>query len=322
MLVARTQALVFTTQRGFRAAGWALDDAGMSRRHVLSTALLLSLSTFLMGAAPAPVTLRWKVPPESMGYEYTTANADPKGSTMRVDLSSLKLKGVPASKRRQIFELRQPTQSAMVLVLTPKPSGDVAAKVVVTRMDMPKVKGASKQEQAMAKAMKAMEGTVQLRASLTPSGLVTSDLKREQRNLVAFMVELPSKPVSVGDVWTHSADLLKMGASWQGEHEVLNRVELVALEHEAAGRTVAVIDFTLAERHDGKFAHPEPDKSIPGMMEFSYVARGEFLVEEGRWRRLAGQMSTVSKGVMTTNSVQHFVLTPLAPIPPAVLAVE
>ncbi|MFY2558111.1 hypothetical protein ACN469_10805 [Corallococcus terminator] len=294
----------------------------MSRRHVLPTALLLSLSSLLLGAAPPPVTLRWKVPPESMGYEYTTENADPKGSSMRVDLSSLKLQGVPASKRRQIFEIRQPTQSAMVLVLTPKDSGDVAAKVVVTRMDMPKVKRPSKQEQAMSKAMKSMEGTVQLRANLTPSGLVTSDLKREQRNLVAFMVELPSKPVSVGDVWTHSADLVKMGGSWQGEHELLNRVELVALEHEAEGRTVAVIDFTLAERHDGKIAHREPEKSIPGMMEFSYVARGEFLVEEGRWRRLAGQISSISKGVMTTNSVQRFVMVPLPTIPPQVLAAE
>ncbi|MCP3166352.1 hypothetical protein [Myxococcus qinghaiensis] len=294
----------------------------MSRRHVLPTVLLLSLSTLLLGAAPPPVTLRWKVPPESLGYEYTMANADPKGSSLRVDLSSLKLKGVPSSKRRQIFEIREPTQSAMVLVLTPKPSGDVAAKLVVTQMDMPKVKGASKQEQAMAKAMKSMEGTVQIRASLTPSGLVTSDIKREQRNLVAFMVELPSKPVTVGDVWTHSADLLKMGGSWQGEQEVLNRVELVALEHEAEGRTVAVIDFTLAERHDGKIAHREVEKSVPGMMEMSYVARGEFLVEEGRWRRIAGQLSTVSKGMMTANSVQHFVLAPLAPIPPEVLAAE
>jgi len=294
----------------------------MLRRPALPTVLLLSLSTLLMGAAPPPVTLRWKVPPESMGYEYTSEDTDPKGSSMRVDLSSLKLKGVSASKRRQIFEVRQPTQSAMVLVLTPKPSGDVAAKVVVTRMDMPKVKRSSKQEQAMAKAMKSMEGTVQLRANLTPSGLVTSDLKREQRNLLAFMVELPSKPVSVGDVWTHSADLLKMGDSWQGEHDLLNRVELVALEQEAEGRTVAVIDFTLAERHEGKLAHRELKESIPGLMEFSYVARGEFLVEEGRWRRLAGQLTTVSKGLMSMNSVQHFVLAPLAPIPPEVLAAE
>lgn len=294
----------------------------MLRRPALSTLVLLSVSTLLMGAAPPPVTLRWKVPPESLGYEYTMADADPKGSSMRVDLSSLKLRGLPASRRRQIFELHQPTQSAMVLVLTPKSSGDVAAKVVVTRMDMPRTKRPSKQEQELAKAMKSMEGTVQVRASLTPSGLVTSDLKREQRNLVAFMVELPSKPVSVGDVWTHSADLLKMGGGWQGEHENLNRVELVALEHEAEGRTVAVIDFTLAERHDGKIVHHEADKSIPAMMEMSYVARGEFLVEEGRWRRIAGQMSTVSKGPMTTNSVQHFVLAPLTPIPPEVLAAE
>ncbi|TQF11811.1 hypothetical protein FJV41_32340 [Myxococcus llanfairpwllgwyngyllgogerychwyrndrobwllllantysiliogogogochensis] len=304
----------------------------MPRRPALPVVLLLSLSSaFLLGAAPpaatgaassAPVTLRWKVPPESLGYAYTTEDTDPQGGRMRVDLSSLKSQGVSVGKRRQLFTIQQPTQAEMVLVLTPKPSGDVAAKVVVTRMDMPKARRPSKQDQSMAKAMKSMEGTVQLRGSLTPSGLVTSDLKREQRNLLAFMVELPTKPVSVGEVWTHSADLLKMGGRWQGEHEVLNRVELVALEREAEGRTVAVIDFTLAERHDGKFEHSDPSKSMPGMMEMSYVARGEFLVEEGRWRRIAGQMSTLSKGLMTGNTAQRFAMVPLAPIPAEVLAAE
>ncbi|MCE9666369.1 hypothetical protein LY474_00970 [Myxococcus stipitatus] len=289
-------------------------------RPLLFGSLVLASSVALAAGGDAPVTLRWKVPPASLGYEYTTESLSPKGNAMRVDLSSIKLKGVAPDKRRRMFEVSQPTESAMVLVLSPKPSGDVAARLVVTRVDLPKAKRATKEAREVAERMKAMEGTVQVRATLTPSGLVTSDLKREQRNLVALMVELPSRPVSVGDVWTHTADLLDMGPRWHGMGDIINQVQLVSLEREAEGRTVAVIDFTLAERHAGRYEDASLLKPIPATLEMTYVGRGEFLVEEGRWRRVAGQTSTVTKGVVSVDSVQRFVMVSLETIPPEVLA--
>ncbi|MCP3097342.1 hypothetical protein LZ198_00490 [Myxococcus sp. K15C18031901] len=293
-------------------------------RLLLLAASLLSSPGALAagGGVDAPVTLRWKVPPASLGYEYTAESVAPEGSSMRVDLSSIKLRGVPPAKRQQMLELRQPTESAMALVLSPQSSGSVSARLVVTRVQLPKTKPSSKEAREVAQRMKAMEGTVQVRATLTASGLVTSDLKREERNLVALMVELPSRPVSVGDVWTHSADLLDMGKRWNGKGDTLNRVELVALEREAEGRTVAVIDFTLAERHAGRYEDPSLLKPIPATMEMAYVGRGEFLVEEGRWRRVAGQMSTRTKGVVSVDSAQRFVMVPLDPVPPEVLSAQ
>ncbi|MCP3057742.1 hypothetical protein LXT21_03010 [Myxococcus sp. K38C18041901] len=285
--------------------------------------LLPGLAVAASGAgASAPVTLRWKVPPSSLGYAYTMDNLSSKASTLKVDISSVRLRGEPAGKRKKLFEMAQPTQSAMALVLSPKPSGDVAARVVVTKMEIPKTKRASKESQELARQMKAMEGRVQLRATLTPSGLVTSDLKREHRNLVAFMVELPSRPVAVGDVWTHSADLVDMGKHWNGESDTINRVELVSLEREAEGTTVAVIDFTVAERHAGRYENPALARPLPATMEMSYVGRGEFLVEQGRWRRVAGEMATVAKGVVSVDSAQRFVMVPLEPIPQEVLAAQ
>ncbi|WP_426745521.1 hypothetical protein VZQ01_31930 [Myxococcus faecalis] len=295
-------------------------------RVTLLVALSMLVPGWAVAASPtvgsAPVTLRWKVPPSSLGYSYTMDTMSPKSSTMKVDISGVRLRGEPAGKRKKLFEMAQPTQSAMALVLSPKPSGDVAARVVVTKMEIPRTKRASKESKELARQLKAMEGGVQIRATLTPSGLVTSDLKREHRNLVAFMVELPSRPVSVGDVWTHSADLVDMGKNWNGESDAINRVELVSLEREAEGTTVAVIDFTVAERHAGRYENPALAKPIPATMEMSYVGRGEFLVEEGRWRRVAGEMATLAKGVVSVDSAQRFVMVPLEPIPQEVLAAQ
>lgn len=306
----------------------------MPLRSVPLLALLVSIAALPSVAAaqaaapsaPAPqrVLLRWKVPQEApLGYEYVTQEVGPGAGKMRLDLSTLKASRVTVQQRKSVFEIQVPTESAMVSVLSAKPSGDLAAKVVVTRVALPKKKKKlSKQEQQLAQAMKKMEGTVQLRGSMTDRGFVTSDLKREHRNLLALMFELPSQPVAVGDSWTHSADLVAMGANWQGESESINRVELVSLEKEAEGRTVAVIDFTLAERQDGKFSHYRMKKDVPAGMEISYLARGEFLVEEGRWRRLAGRTSLQSTGVLEANSEQHSVLTLLDSIPPKVLTAE
>jgi hypothetical protein len=96
-------------------------------------------------------------------------------------------------------------------------------------------------------------------------------------------------------------------------------VELVSLDREAEGRTVAVIDFTLAERKDGQFMDARSGKRAPAAMEMSFVGRGEFLVEEGRWRRLAGRFTTHATGVVKTDSEQQFTVTPLDPIPALVL---
>jgi hypothetical protein len=276
--------------------------------------------------APAPqrVLLRWKVPQGTpVGYEFVTQLVSPGSNSMRMSLSSLKQSGVTSQQRTKVYELQPPSEAAMAAVLTAKPSGDLSAKVVVTRMEMPKKKRPTKQDQQVAKALRETLGRkVQLRGNLTDWGFVTTDLKREQRNLLALMFELPSKPVAVGDVWPHSSDLVKMGAGWEGENESLNRVELAALEQDAEGRLVAVLDYTLAERQEGKFSDRRLEKQIPASMEISFVGRGEFLVEQGRWKRLAGRMTTRATGAMETDTEHQFTLTPLEPIPPEVLAAE
>jgi hypothetical protein len=278
-------------------------------------------------AAPAPqkVRLRWKVPQGTpLGYELTTEQGAPGKGALRLDLDELRKSGLTPKQRQKLFEIHTPSKAAMAAVLSARPSGELSAKVVVTQVEVPRKKRPSKQDREMAQAMKQMEGTVRLRGSMTDRGFVTSDLKREQRNLLALLFELPSQPVAVGDTWTHSADLVNMGNGFEGESESLNQVHLVSLEKEAEGRTVARIDFTLAERQDGTFSDRRlrMKKALPAMMEMFFVGQGEFLVEQGRWRQLAGRLTTRATGVIKTDSEQQLTLTPLDPIPAQVLAAE
>jgi hypothetical protein len=299
---------------------------------LLTLLMCLSASWAVAGPPAAPkkaqdsqqVLLRWKVQRgKPLGYQIATQVVPPGDNSLRVDLSSLQQAPLTPQQRKDLLEFHLPSQSELAVVLSPMPNGDVSAKVVLTKVSIPEKPSASKVEQQMMDAMRKKVGTVQLRATLTDWGFVNSDLPREQRNLLALLFELPSKPVGVGSAWTHSADLVKMGQGWEGKQDALNRVELVSLEKEAEGRTVAVIDITLAERQEGHFPdRRNPGQEISASMEMSFVGRGEFLVEEGRWRRLSARMTTWAVGAVQAGSAQQLTLTPLDPIPTSVLAAE
>lgn len=301
----------------------------MSHRLRPVLLLLVLASALTAGAQPAPaappasqpVRLRWKVPKDKpLGYEMVWQSVTTDKDTLRIDLSTLKDARKAAARRKAIIDLKMPAQSVMAMVLTARGSETIAAKVVVTRVEQNKKRPKTKVDRELAAQLKKMIGTVQIRATLTDWGLVTSELKREQRNMVSLATELPAKPVAVGDTWKHNVDLVNMGELFTGTRESINRVELVGLERDGEGRLVALIDYTLAEKHDGKFVNPRTKESIPSTMEMSFLGRGEFLVEEGRWRKLSGRYATRSTGVMTTDSAQQFTLTPLEPIPPKVLS--
>ncbi len=298
----------------------------MSRRFGAVLVLLVLTSALTVEAAPPaaqPVRLRWKVPKEApLGYELVWQSLTTDHDTVRFDFSTLKGLRNAAERRKAIVDIKMPAQSVMAMVLSAQGSDMLSARVVVTRVEQNKKAPKTKVDRELARQMKAMEGKVQLRATLTDWGLVTSELKREQRNLVSIATELPARPVAVGDAWTHNADLVRMGEHFTGTSETLNRVELVGLEQDAEGRTVALIDYTLAEKQDGTFTHRRSKDSISSAMEVSFVGRGEFLVEAGRWRKLTGRFTTHSTGVVKSDTAQQFTLTPLDPIPPKVLAAQ
>lgn len=176
----------------------------------------------------------------------------------------------------------------------------------------------------MKEMMKKMEGTVQLRAEIDDAGAITSFyLEQRQKNFVAMFFELPKKSVKPGDTWSLDINFVAMGAGFICEKAArTNQVKLVSLTDTPDGDTLASMDYCIAESVKGKLKVPMGEGSRPVAMDMAFVGRGEFLVNKGTWRRLAGQMRIDSTGVMTTSQNQNVMMEPMEEVPKELLELE
>lgn len=302
----------------------------MAHRFRVSALQWVFLFVLLMSAVPAmagakslarpeSVELRWKVAQAPQRYVLSVRRLPGSTGLIRHEPSAVSLWGLPEEARATGGELLMPSELEMAAELTRLPSGDVSAQVKMTRVVDSKPEGDSPADVRRRRMFKALEGQVLATSSLMDIGVITAQLSPVQHNLVALLFELPGRPVAVGDTWTHSADLV--GARdmfWEEERSVrVNRVTLSALAREAPGRTVAVIDFTLIAEDQGEYVSWGPGrKRVPASDAAHYVGRGEFLVEEGRWRTLSGEISLrASGGVLAMDSAHRFVMTPVRAVP-------
>ncbi len=212
--------------------------------------------------------------------------------------------------------IKMPKEFSMTAVLKGLPNERISVKLI---MD----KGSAPQSgvEELNKFLKSMEGTVQLRGEINDAGGIESFyLQQNQKNLLALLCELPSHPVKVGDSWSLHVYLITMGQGFIAEKaERTNRVHLVGLARSPQGELVATLDYVLVESVKGKFQMPLADKATPTTMAMSYLARGEFSVTKGAWKKLSGRMSTRSTGFMSASAQQHFALQPLATVPEELL---
>jgi len=271
---------------------------------------------------PAAVLLRWRVPPEAP-LVFRTAMAPVRPGAkgfLKIDAAEL-LEGAaldPKLAQEMTQEMVFPSQSSMFTVLRALPDENISVKMIVEQI--------SADGGAMADAMKAMEGTVQLRGRITPAGRIASWwLEQKQKNLLALFTELPTKTVRVGDTWSLQTSLVEVGHGFVcDESDYSNQVRLAALE-KAGDDKVAVIDYSLAESVVGKFVMPigpQAGRAQPFSMSMIFVGRGEFLVGKGSWRKFAGRMEIKGSGMMQADVQQQFLLVPSDEIPAALLSLE
>ncbi|AGC43308.1 lipoprotein [Myxococcus stipitatus DSM 14675] len=297
----------------------------LSALQWVSSMVLLASSATAMAKGverPESVELRWKVARAPQRYVLNVRRLPESTGLIRHEPSAVNLWGLPEEERVKGGELLMPSELEMAAELTRLPSGDVSAQVKMTR-----VVDASPEKDAPAdvrrrRMFKDLEGQVLATSSLMDIGVITAQLTPVQHNLVALLFELPGRPVAVGDTWTHSADLVGARSLaelfWEEERSVrVNRVRLSSLVREAKGRTVAVIDFTLMAEDKGEYVSWGPGrKRVPASDAAYYVGRGEFLVEEGRWRTLSGELSLrASGGVLAMDSAHRFTMTPVDSTP-------
>lgn len=159
----------------------------------------------------------------------------------------------------------------------------------------------------------ALSQGVMLRGSVYETGEIHSFwVKSGQKNLIALLFELPSKPVKVGDKWALDVNLIGNDQNFDCKDSYkINEVTLDEIK-KIDGETIAVLKYNIAEYVEGDFSSPlffsKDDKQEEMTMKFTYQGIAEFSVERGRWINYDGIMSVEMKGMITSNNKTKYKL--------------
>jgi hypothetical protein len=260
-------------------------------------------------------SLDWKIAPgEMVGYKTAMNQVDNSDPAMTFDFHKLfsdeaNLDGLSQA----LSSLSLPGSGSLISILQRNLHDNITVRMIVDEVNFAE----NQPDDVMSQLMQGMEGTEQLRGEITPEGTISSFyLENRQRNLLAIFFELPNGTVQVGDTWKLDFNCISMGAGFAADNaEKINQVKFTELTQTSDGKQVAVLDYVLAESVEGNFQLPGSNDTTPESMTCSFIGRGQFIIEEGRWEQLVGEFTLVSTGVMETNAVQHFALSPLEAVP-------
>jgi hypothetical protein len=289
--------------------------------------LLLALLTAsaLPAQEAAPVLLRWKVGDAPIAYKAALRNG-----SVDVDVEALakefravaegfgakggKLDELPAAMKDFFKSFKLPEEFAMTMILAPTAPERTGFKLVQNKSPLPAGDG------PLEKLLKEMEGTVQLRGEIDPSGAVTSWwLQTHQKNLVALLCQLPRDPVKPGDRWSIDVNFVTMGPGFvPSKAERANVVRLAGVRKEADGELVASLEYALSESVEGEFAVPGRPPT-PTTLSMSFFGKAEFSVTRGAWKSYVGKLRTKGTGMMTTDASQDLALERLPQVPEELL---
>lgn len=171
---------------------------------------------------------------------------------------------------------------------------------------------AAKGGDEMASFMKKMLKGNMLRGTLYKNGTIESFYtKKDQKNLVAILFELPGKPVKVGDKWALTTSLLSMDNNFLCDTSYYkNEVTLVRLD-KVEGQTIAVLKYDIEEYVNGVFSHPILGEDSPSMMRMTVNVTAGFAIEKGQWQYYDGLMSINATGFVKSNVTKRISLLPM-----------
>lgn len=197
---------------------------------------------------------------------------------------------------------RQNTYS-VVSTLDKTPQGNISVKMA---LDEESVGSPEAFEQSMLGGMALLQG------EMTPDGTITSDyIGQQQRNLLALLFGLPGKPVKVGDTWPIDLVCIYTDASQftVKKSEKDNRVTFTEVGRTAEGRPIAVLEYEIVELLEGDQTIPVFSKEpVPGSFTCNVSGRGEFLIDEGRWKQFSAVFTIKVTGIVTSDITQSFTL--------------
>ena len=215
------------------------------------------------------------------------------------------------------LQKNQPTYS-LISILEKKPDGNISVKMVLDNVEIPEQEAEDSMGQWYGQMLQSMAGTVQLQGDITPEGAIASPyLAQQQKNLLALFFELPVGAVKVGDTWPIDLICITLNsAQFTIENsDNVNQVTLKEITETPAGESVAILDYLIAESVEGEMAPFFSTESVPTTMKCSFLGRGEFLIEAGKWRAFSAEYTIQSTGIITADVTQQLALMPLDEVP-------
>lgn len=149
---------------------------------------------------------------------------------------------------------------------------------------------------------------VVIRGSVYETGGVHSFwVKSTQKNLIALLFELPTKPLKIGDIWPLDINLIENDQNFTcDDAHKINEVTLIDIKI-IDGETIAVLKYNIMEYVHGIFISlssidNESDVTeTETMMKLTHHGLAEFSVDKGRWISYDAIMSMEMTGIMTVN---------------------
>lgn len=135
--------------------------------------------------------------------------------------------------------------------------------------------------------------------------------------------ELPSHKVKVGDIWSIGVNFTQLGQYFVAERaEQINIVKLASVSKNESGSRIATIDYMITEKIKGRFKEPGQTKERRLEGVTSFIGKGEFNLDQGRWQSFVAQMRIKSSGTLSGDIRQILKMTPVDQIPDALLKLE
>ena len=161
---------------------------------------------------------------------------------------------------------------------------------------------------------------IQLRGLLNKDGGIESFYtKRDQKNLLAILFQLPSKPVKIGESWELDLTWISTDHNFRCDSmERINEVTLIDVKYEQ-NDTIALIKYKNHEIINGEFFSPFGGQTIPSLFDMRFDGLCEFSISKGKWKNYSGVVSYYSEGYQKANFKQRFALIEQKEIPEKVL---
>lgn len=154
-------------------------------------------------------------------------------------------------------------------------------------------------------------------AAINNSGILQSanQLKTNQKNLIALLTQLPSKPVSLGDRWTinikHDSDMF---GNSNEKVKSENRVKFVNIKY-WDNTTVAILDYDINITASSKSQSIFSNEDVEYVYSYYFNGKGEFDIDNGEWRKLEGILETKQKGFVSIEESEFIQLTKIEKLP-------